>query len=321
LKEVDFTYSPSGDRFDYDILPPNLDPGVVTLARNWVEGVPTGWPQIATIVDQLRTNYVHDPSYSPPAECIDPLSHFLLESQRGSDYQFATAAAVMLRISGYRTRLVSGFYAHPDHYDPESQHTPVVKEDLHFWAELMLPNGDWLVLEPTPGFEVAGPKLSLSEQIKAAAVSFAFWAWRNSVTLLVGMVIGIVLWIRRRELFDAVSIRCWRWFPGRTWRDQVRRVVRHLERRGRWVGTPRTPRQTVATWLKSALAVPGDTALDLNQLTHMAEWASYGPELLPPWTETESLAVCRRILDFWTVKRWRVVAFAATTNGAQSCWK
>ena len=103
----------------------------------------------------------------PPRAVGTRWADFLLVARRGPDYQFASAAAVLLRLLEYPTRLVSGFYASPDNYDPETQHTPVVKEDLHFWAEVFLP-GLWIVIEPTPGYEVLGPGLPWWERISAS---------------------------------------------------------------------------------------------------------------------------------------------------------
>ncbi len=315
LNDINFKYSASSERFDYHLLPTNLNPGIAALARACVEGVPSGWPQIAAVVKHLREDYTLDPAHTPPENCVDALAHFLLESRRGPDYQFASAAAVLLRSNGYRTRLVCGFYAHPDHYDPETRHTPVVKEDIHFWPEVMLPNGDWLVLEPTPGYEVAGPKLSLSERIKTAAVELGEWAWRNAALLLFLAVGSISIWIRRRALIDVFLVRFWCWFPGRTWREQVLRVVRLLERRGRWAGTPRTAGVTFASWLKVSLLEPALSKEDVEQLARMAEWATYAPDVTPPWPETEPLGVCRRVVDFWTVSRWRKFAFPKSADG------
>lgn len=318
LSDIVFSYPLPTERFDYHSPPPDLNPKIVSLAHSWVEGVPQGWPQIAAIVERLRTDYALDPAYSTPSFHVDPLAHFLLESQCGPDYQFASAAAVLLRVVGYRSRLVSGFYVHPDHFDPETKHTPVVKEDLHFWPEVMLPNGDWLVLEPTPGYEVSGPKYSLTEQIKIAAGILGAWALRNAVALIIGLMAVSFLWVRRREILDAIATRSWRWFPGRTWREQVDRLARLLERRGRWAGTPRASDQTVAAWLRTTLPETLPNGQDLGQLSQMTEWASYAPNVPPPWCDSEALAVCSRVLDFWTVRRWRNVALPANTSGVGS---
>src|SRR5205085_1957064 len=147
---------------------------------------------------------------------------------RGPDYQFAGAAAVLLRVLGYPTRLVSGFYAAPGRYDPQTGHTPVVQDDLHFWAEVRLPPGDWLVVEPAPGYEVLGP-------------------------------------------------------------------------------SPSGPAR-----LRSRLPDP-----ELDELTRMAEWAAYAPDLAPAWGEAEVRGTCRRVLDGWTLRRWRRVVAGGVPCGGK----
>jgi len=95
------------------------------LAESWTEGLPRGWPQIAAIEQNLRKHYQLDPEARPDENCICPVAEFLFCSRRGPDYQFATAAAVMLRSLGYSARVVSGFYADPDRYDVRSRQTPI----------------------------------------------------------------------------------------------------------------------------------------------------------------------------------------------------
>src|SRR5262249_46287172 len=138
----------------YGGVPETVDPGVRALAHRWAGVGGRGWPRIEAVVRHLRAEYALDPSAALPDGCRDPLGHFLLRARRGPDYQFAGAAAVLLRVLGYPTRLVSGFYIAPEHYDPVTRHTPVGPDDLHFWDEVMLPSGDWLVLEPTAGYEL-----------------------------------------------------------------------------------------------------------------------------------------------------------------------
>jgi transglutaminase-like putative cysteine protease len=248
------------------------------------------------VVDRLRADHVHDRAARPPNDCRDPLAHFLLHARRGPDYRFATAAAVLLRVLGYPTRLVSGFYVSPDHYDPVTRHTPVVQEDLHFWAEVKLPSGDWLVVEPTPGYEVLTPSQPWFERLGAALVALAWWGG----ALLLAFAAG---WRWRRELIDTTALALWRQFPGRTWQQCVRRAVWLLECRGRWTGRPRRAAQTVPAWLRAAL--PADGAVEIEQLTRMAEWAAYATDLAPPWQWAETRNVCEQVLDAWTLRRWR----------------
>ena len=293
LPAIEFPIGMHGERFEYTTLPPHLDLAVIALAKEWTDQMPEGWIQIASVVRHLRSEYIHDREYVLPEEVGDPTSHFLLRSKRGPDYQFATACAILLRTLGHPTRLVNGFYAHPDHYDPETRHTPIVKEDLHFWVEVMLPSGDWLVIEPTPGYDVPGPSLPLSERVWNAVLGVLRWGRNYIVEIAFVAIFTGVLFVRRRQIIDTIAVRWWRWFPGRTWREQVRNVMRLLERRGRWGGHGRAFGQTFSTWLV-ALA-PTDS--ELQRFALVAEWASYGPESSPPWDSEEVRVLCHRVIE------------------------
>jgi transglutaminase-like putative cysteine protease len=302
-------------------LPANLHPDVSALAHQWTAGQPKGWPQIDAVVQYLRAEYVHDEAAHTPESCADPLAHFLLYARRGPDYQFASAAALLLRVLGYQTRLMSGFYVAPEHYDPMTRHTPVVREDLHFWTEVMLPSGDWLVIEPTPGYEVLGPNLPWSERALAALVAAGWWLWEHIVAVSLCLAGLVALWWKRRELLDALAVALFRLFPGQSWHRCVRRVLWLLERRGRWAGRPRPASQTPSTWLRTLLLVrpgpkddmprsAGETPAlrdEIGHLTRMAEWCAYAPELTPPWNAPEVRRVCCRVLDVWTLRRWRTL--------------
>ena len=98
------------------------------------------------------------------------MSYFLFEQRRGDDYAFATAACLLLRSLGYPCRFVEGLYADPRRLDPKTQQTPVqMPGDLHTWVEVMLPGHDWIVVEPTPGFDVLGPEQSLLARLGGLA--------------------------------------------------------------------------------------------------------------------------------------------------------
>jgi protein-glutamine gamma-glutamyltransferase len=286
-------------------IPEAIRPEIDRLAHEWAGDKSHGWPQVEAVLTKLRTEYTFDRDAAAPADHPAPVAWFLAESRRGPDYLFATAAAMLLRSLDYPTRVCLGYYADPDAYDPETAHTPVRASALHVWPEVRLQDGQWLVVEPTPGYEVLGPSLPVSERILKALADFAAWAWRHTVELAVLLVGLVAAWIYRRELIDALAVRVWACFPGRTWREQVRGAVAVLERRGRWAGKARLHRQTTHSWLRGALVRPSADDADLDRLSRMAEWAAYAPVVGPPWPETEVMAVCRRVLGSWTLKRWR----------------
>lgn len=284
------------------------------LAREWAGDRRRGWPQIEAVLTKLRTEYAHDRDAAAPPDHPAPVLWFLTESRRGPDYLFATAAALMLRTLGYPTRVCLGYYAAPEAYDPQTAHTPVRQTDLHFWPEVLLGDGEWLVVEPTPGYEVLGPKLPLSARILSVLAVVAAWAWRHAAQLAVLFAGLVALWVHRRELLDAVAVRLWRWWPGRTWREQVHQTLVILERRGQWAGKRRPPWQTRPCWLRSIPAQAPGNGADLERLGYLAEWATYAPDASLPWPETEVLAICHRVLDAWTLRHWRDPTLTHTTR-------
>ena len=285
-------------------VPAALRPELTRLAREWAAGRPRGWPQVAAVLARLRADYAHDPAAAAPADHPAPVLWFLVESRRGPDYLFATAAALLLRSLDYPARACLGYYAAPAAYDRESGHTPVTAADLHTWAEVRLTDGHWLPVEATPGYEVLGANLPLAERVEALLRAAAGWAGRHPVELAALLAVLVAGWVRRRALLDALAVRVWAWSPGRTWPDGVHRAVAVLQRRGRWAGRPRSPRQTAAAWLRGVAA--GDP--DLARLARVTEWAAYAPDVPPPWPPGESLAACRHALDAWTLKRWQAAA-------------
>ncbi|MFO0878230.1 MAG: transglutaminase domain-containing protein [Gemmataceae bacterium] len=286
-------------------VPDTIRSDIERLARVWADNEPRGWPQVAAVLTRLRADFTLDRNAAAPANHSAPVLWFLNESRSGPDYLFATAAAMMLRSLGYPARVCLGYYASPDAYDPETAHTPVQATDLHFWPEVRLQDGHWLVVEPTPGFDVLGPSLPLTERLRYALATVAAWVWLHVIECTIFLAALVAAWIWRREWLDALAVCLWKWFPGRTWREQVLHAVAILERRGHWVGKARPRRQTVLGWLRRTLPLPASLDPDLDQLTRMAEWAAYALDTPPPWSEAEVLAVCHRVLAGWSLKRWR----------------
>jgi transglutaminase-like putative cysteine protease len=301
LGDIDFPSAPPGDRFQYGNLYANMDSRIAELAHQWADSHPRGWPQIHAVVSRLRAEYTHDRTYAIPEKCDDPLAHFLFDACRGPDYQFASATAILLRALGYSTRVVYGFYASPKSYDRETKLTPIYKDDVHFWPEVMLPNGDWLVLEPTPGYEVAGAYLPLSERIAEFARSCVNWLSHNAILASAACLMLIAVVVFRRNIRDTIAVQRTRWFPAKSWHEDVRRTVRILERRGAWVRRPRQAGQTVHAWLRQ-VATAEQTAVP--ELARLAEWAAYAPELPPPWSATESRELCQRALRELSLSWW-----------------
>ena len=83
-------------------------------------------------------------------------------------------------------------------------------ENVHVWAEVRLPDGTWVPVEPTPGFELMGPSRSWAEQALGVVVAAWQWARTNVISLIVGVVMMVVLAWRRRDVSDLVATLTWR---------------------------------------------------------------------------------------------------------------
>jgi transglutaminase-like putative cysteine protease len=282
-------------------LPEPIRPEITRIAQEWAGDRSRGWAQIEAVLSRLRHEYTLDRNASVPADHSSPVLWFLSESHRGPDYLFATAATFLLRSLGYPSRVCLGYYASPDAFDSETEHTPVKETDLHLWPEILLRDGQWLVVEPTPGYGLLAPKLPLSERILQAAQVAVAWVVRNALLTSFTLILAIIFFRRHRELYDSLLLLRWRLLPARTWNEQVERAMRMLQRRGRWAGKLRSVGQTPVAWLRSAGR--GDT--ELARLATVAEWATYAPDLPPPWSMEDSFIVCRAALAKWTIHQWR----------------
>lgn len=108
------------------------------------------------LLDGGRFRYTTD----VPAPGADPLLEFLLESRAGYCQQFAGAAALLLRLAGVPTRVVSGFATgtstNGTTYD-------VRDTDAHAWIEVYFPGFGWIPFNPTPAGAAAtvGPGIDV----------------------------------------------------------------------------------------------------------------------------------------------------------------
>ena len=117
---------------------------VLRLTRDLVKGARTDYAAVSRIQRFLNANYVYDQEVEPRH---DPLPAFLLRDRRGYCQQFAGAMALMLRMTGIPSRVVSGFA--PGVPDGEGFYS-VSDTDAHSWVEVLYPGIGWVIVDPTP---------------------------------------------------------------------------------------------------------------------------------------------------------------------------
>jgi hypothetical protein len=288
-----------------------LDPQVEELARSWVDNIPRGWGQVEAVVAGVQRHAAHDRNGRAPPDCDDVVAHFLLQSRRGPDYQFATAAAVLLRSLGYQTRLVSGLYAAPHRYDPRTRHTIVNRDDVHVWAEVRLVNGAWVPIEPTPGYQIMAPSWPWWERALAALTDAVRWARAHALAIAIALVaIAAMAW-QRRALLDRLATLVWRARLATDPRRCAVRTLRLVERRSLWAGCPRPNELTLRQWYGPIASKAPDLAGDLEGLMRLAEWSLYSaPQAASPalWASGDACEICRRAVRGWTLGRFRSCA-------------
>jgi transglutaminase-like putative cysteine protease len=159
LQYILFNYVNLGDRLSmggealdpqsrnfYLRLPP-VDPRVFDLARRITQGYQLDRDRAAAIEHFLRTKLSYSLDNNPPPG-VDPLSWFLFDRRRGHCEYFASAMAVMLRLSWIPARVATGYL--PGDFNPISGWHVIRASHAHAWVEAWLPGEGWVVFDPTP---------------------------------------------------------------------------------------------------------------------------------------------------------------------------
>lgn len=249
------------------------------LAHTWTRDIPEGWPQVCAIVATLREHYVHDDTERPPADCIHTAAHFLLASKRGPDYQFASAAVVLLRSLGISARVVSGFYADPLHYDRRTRQTAVSKHDVHFWAEVFVGGGHWIPIEPTPGYELLSPPPTWLELGEKGLRELATWIVNHHLSLGLSLALLATTWMSRRRLSDLIATVVWSIKRTQDSNRFTLATLRLLEGRFRRCGLSRPRSLTPIRWLRTlAMEFDEPQRQSLFEFLRVAERVAYQPQ-------------------------------------------
>jgi protein-glutamine gamma-glutamyltransferase len=283
---------------------------VRTLAESWVEGMPAGWRQVERVIDRVRAGHVLDATAAVSSDSTHSVADFLLVSRRGPDYLFAGAAVWALRSLGYTARLASGFYADPRRYDGRSDHTPVMPADLHFWVEVHAGPGHWMTLDPTPGYVVLAPPLTLAETLLQPFRALGGFVARNP-WLSLAVCAGIALFVQRRAVIaDTIDEAAWRLWRHRDDRVAVVRMLGLLERRCARAGLPRPRYATPSRWLaevseRMVVAAPSIRPLsdEITAFVRLADQALYAPAFAGGKAEE----ACRSAGRIWSWKHLMAV--------------
>jgi transglutaminase-like putative cysteine protease len=140
---------PPDKAVDADLtVPSDLTPAVAKLTHQITAHATSRYDAALDIQRFLAggSRFTYDTSI-PADNSPNALAHFLLRSKRGFCQQFATAMAVMARLSGIPSRVAVGFTRGVQQANGSWL---VTTHDAHAWPELWFQGLGWLAFEPTP---------------------------------------------------------------------------------------------------------------------------------------------------------------------------
>lgn len=175
----DYPYLVAADKLAYLELPP-LPERVIQLAREIIPRDAGPMQRVKAIEDFLAREYAYSLDVPPLPPGGDAVDHFLFDTRRGYCEHFATAHAVLCRLAGVPSRVVTG-YATGD-YNPLTGLYEVSLDDAHAWVEVYLAGVGWVTREPTPGFAL--PESHGSYGVFWVFRDFFSWVGRNLSSIL-----------------------------------------------------------------------------------------------------------------------------------------
>ena len=288
-------------------LPNGNESKLRELASDLTAQATSDWQRVELVCDHLHS-FQHEPRQVVPEDTTDAVEHFLFESQRGPDYLFATSAAVLLRTLGYQTRVVSGLYADAKNYDRMARATGVYANNVHFWVEVLTANGHWVVVEPTPGFQVLYAPPSILESITSIAAWAVGGVFARPVTSLAVVMVVVGSFVCRRRLSAWAATWWWRRQLNASPRQQILHSVWLLQRLSRIRRSSRPRGQTLDQWI-AARSQPFIDASSRTEAALMADfralvsWACYASSDRPTRAQTSVRQIC---LDAVSLLRERV---------------
>ena len=138
--------TPAGDRAARRAIAASPYAETYELATRLTRDEPTAYDAARSIEQHFQSGFTY--TEDPPPHRY-PLRSFLFDERTGYCQQFSGAMALMLRMSGIPSRVVSGFS--PGTPDPDDKDRYLVQDlDAHSWVEAYFPTIGWITFDPTP---------------------------------------------------------------------------------------------------------------------------------------------------------------------------
>ncbi len=128
-------------------LPDSLDPRLRALSLTLTQGLSQDADKIAAVLAHFDRGYSY--SLDPlEGEAEDALVRFVFEAKRGHCELYAGAVAVLLRASGVKARVATGYYG--GWWNSSGGYLEFSEVDAHAWVEAYDPERGWIWADATP---------------------------------------------------------------------------------------------------------------------------------------------------------------------------
>jgi transglutaminase-like putative cysteine protease len=127
-------------------FPENRNPRTLRLVENWRRETP-GDPEFVNRVLRYFNEEPFHYSLEAPLLGTDSVDDFLFDTRTGFCEHYASTFAVMMRMAGIPTRIVTGYQG--GWYSELGNYLLVRQSDAHAWTEVWFPERGWTRVDPT----------------------------------------------------------------------------------------------------------------------------------------------------------------------------
>jgi transglutaminase-like putative cysteine protease len=291
------------------------------LAQKVAGRAPTDYDKVMALKDYLANTCVYSLEPPPAPTRKDVVADFVFSRKQGWCDAFATSLAVLCRMMGIPTRLVSGFA--PGTFNAETREYIVRAGDKHVWTEVWFEGVGWVPFEATDGAGSTSDTASTqglealrswwSEALKRGKLSLALW---GAAGLMLLLALANEIWGRRERRLTA------RKGGSNGCAAEVLDLYGYLNRRLAKPFLHREPSETPAehaAYLGGILAGAGVHCGELEELVGLVERARYAGDPL----SAEDVARARVCVDtiLKVVKEARVSGDIARATKKGMAWE
>jgi transglutaminase-like putative cysteine protease len=306
---------PPGALDNYLRVPASLSTRLSALSNDIMAGHATPVARVQAVVAWLRRTHSYTTNLKRNASIEDPLEDFLFAEKDGHCEYFASAAAILLRMSGVPTRYVNGFLG--GEWNDLRQAVTVRENRAHSWVEAYLGQEGWVRVDATPAL-ARGSRMSAFRQVVDAAE--LFWGrWvveysasqqlllaqklghklgfsargygggqrmgglsRRQALIAAGLLVAAIVLISQRKRLVRLRGSGRVTEIGQRQQAPIERVYHATLKRLAAAGQPRLPTETPHEYLERLRTTKLEGAAVLAQLTDLYTSSCYGDVDIPP---------------------------------------